>query len=82
MKHRDWIMPYVKRYKYRMLTILLLSMLTVGSAAALMFTSGFLISKSSLRPENILLVYVPIVLVRAFGLGRSCIPLFRTTGES
>lgn len=71
MKHRDWIMPYVKRYKYRMLTILLLSMLTVGSAAALMFTSGFLISKSSLRPENILLVYVPIVLVRAFGLGRS-----------
>ncbi|SDD64225.1 ATP-binding cassette, subfamily C, CydC [Terribacillus halophilus] len=71
MKHRDWIMPYVKQYKYRMLTILLLSMLTVGSAAALMFTSGFLISKSSLRPENILLVYVPIVLVRAFGLGRS-----------
>lgn len=71
MKHRDWIMPYVKRYKYRMLTILLLSMLTVGSAAALMFTSGYLISKSSLRPENILLVYVPIVLVRAFGLGRS-----------
>ncbi|QXE02595.1 thiol reductant ABC exporter subunit CydC [Terribacillus sp. DMT04] len=71
MKHRDWIMPYVKRYKYRMLTIMLLSMLTVGSAAALMFTSGFLISKSSLRPENILLVYVPIVLVRAFGLGRS-----------
>lgn len=71
MKHRDWIMPYVKQYKYRMLTILLLSMLTVGSAAALMFTSGFLITKSSLRPENILLVYVPIVLVRAFGLGRS-----------
>jgi ATP-binding cassette, subfamily C, bacterial CydC len=71
MKHRDWIMPYMKRYKYRMLTIMLLSMLTAGSAAALMFTSGFLISKSSLRPENILLVYVPIVLVRAFGLGRS-----------
>ncbi|SNZ14589.1 ATP-binding cassette, subfamily C, CydC [Terribacillus aidingensis] len=71
MKHRDWIMPYIKRYKYRMLTIMLLSMLTAGSAAALMFTSGFLISKSSLRPENILLVYVPIVLVRAFGLGRS-----------
>jgi ATP-binding cassette, subfamily C, bacterial CydC len=64
-------MPYIKRYKYRMLIIMLLSMLTAGSAAALMFTSGFLISKSSLRPENILLVYVPIVLVRAFGLGRS-----------
>lgn len=54
-----------------MIAIMLLSMLSIGSAAALMFTSGFLISKSSLRPENILLVYVPIVLVRTFGLGRA-----------
>lgn len=64
-------MPYVQKYKYRMIAIMLLSMLSIGSAAALMFTSGFLISKSSLRPENILLVYVPIVLVRTFGLGRA-----------
>ncbi|ALC80294.1 MULTISPECIES: thiol reductant ABC exporter subunit CydC [Bacillus] len=71
MRQRDWIVPYVKQYKYRMLSILLLSMLTVGSAGALMFTSGYLISKASLQPETILLVYVPIVLVRAFGLGRS-----------
>lgn len=71
MSRRDWILPYVKQYKYRLLSILLLSMLTVGSACALMFTSGYLISKASLQPETILLVYVPIVLVRAFGLGRS-----------
>lgn len=64
-------MPYVQKYKYQMIAIMLLSMLSIGSAAALMFTSGFLISKSSLRPENILLVYVPIVLVRTFGLGRA-----------
>ncbi len=36
-----------------------------------MFTSGFLISKSATRPENILLVYVPIVAVRTFGIARS-----------
>ncbi len=36
-----------------------------------MFTSGYLISASSLRPETILLVYVPIVLVRTFGLSRA-----------
>ncbi|WP_308201634.1 thiol reductant ABC exporter subunit CydC [Priestia endophytica] len=71
MKKSSWIMPYIQKYKYRMIGIMLLSMLSIGSAAALMFTSGFLISKSSLRPENILLVYVPIVLVRTFGLGRA-----------
>ncbi|MED1203665.1 thiol reductant ABC exporter subunit CydC [Heyndrickxia acidicola] len=71
MKYRDWILPYVKQYKYRLSGILLLSLLTIGSACALLFTSGYLISKSSLRPDNILLVYVPIVLVRTFGIGRS-----------
>ena len=39
-----------------------------------MFTSGYLISKSATRPENILLVYVPIVLVRTFGIFR---PVFK-----
>ena len=40
---------------------------------ALMFTSGYLISKAALRPENILMVYVPIVLVRTFGIGRAVV---------
>ena len=35
-----------------------------------MFTSGYLITKSATPPENILLVYVPIVLTRAFGIFR------------
>jgi ATP-binding cassette, subfamily C, bacterial CydC len=71
MKYKSWIWPYFKTYKYRIFSILLLSMLTIGSACALMFTSGYLISASSLRPETILLVYVPIVLVRTFGLSRA-----------
>ncbi len=41
---------------------------------ALMFNSGYLISRSASIPENILLVYIPIVLTRAFGIGR---PVFR-----
>ncbi len=48
-----------------------LGAVTIFSAAFLMFTSGFLISKSATRPENILLVYVPIVAVRTFGIARS-----------
>ncbi|BFJ02728.1 MAG: thiol reductant ABC exporter subunit CydC [Priestia megaterium] len=71
MKYKSWIWPYFKTYKYRIFSILLLSLLTIGSAGALMFTSGYLISASSLRPETILLVYVPIVLVRTFGLSRA-----------
>ena len=39
-----------------------------------MFNSGYLISRSASIPENILLVYIPIVLTRAFGIGR---PVFR-----
>ena len=39
-----------------------------------MFVSGFLISRSAQHPENILIIYVPIVLTRAFGIAR---PVFR-----
>lgn len=49
----------------------LLGAVTIFSAAFLMFTSGFLISKAATRPENILLIYVPIVAVRTFGIARS-----------
>ncbi|GMA69369.1 amino acid ABC transporter ATP-binding protein [Leuconostoc litchii] len=39
-----------------------------------MFVSGFLISRSAQHPSNILIIYVPIVLTRAFGIAR---PVFR-----
>ncbi|WP_423227632.1 thiol reductant ABC exporter subunit CydC [Paenibacillus filicis] len=45
--------------------------LAIGCAAALLFTSGYLISRSALRPENVLMVYVPIVLVRTFGFSKA-----------
>ena len=41
---------------------------------ALMFYAGYTIDKAATRPENILMIYVPIVLMRAVGIGR---PLFR-----
>jgi ATP-binding cassette subfamily C protein CydC len=39
-----------------------------------MFTSGYLIRSSAAHPYNLFAVYVPIVLTRAFGIGR---PVFR-----
>lgn len=68
--NHSWVQPYVKQNKKLLILVILLGALTVFSAGALMFTSGYLISKSATRPQNILVVYVPIVLVRAFGIAR------------
>jgi len=48
----------------------MLSFLTIAANIGLMGTSGYLIAKAALRPENVLLIYVPIVGVRFFGLSR------------
>lgn len=70
---QGWITPYFRLYSGRFALYLILGVLTLLSASMLMFTSGYLITKSSTMPYNILLVYVPIVGVRAFGIGRSVI---------
>ncbi|PQD97230.1 thiol reductant ABC exporter subunit CydC [Pradoshia eiseniae] len=70
----SWIRPYLSENKWLLALVLILGTGTFFSAGALMFTSGYLISESATLPENILLVYVPIVLVRLFGVSR---PAFR-----
>ena len=65
-----WVKPYLQQNKKLLTLVIVLGVGTFASAAALMYTSGFLISKSATRPENVLLVYIPIVLVRAFGIAR------------
>ena len=71
MKWVAWMRGDLWTYRWRLLSIVILSVLTAGCASALLFTSGYLISRAALRPENILMVYVPIVLVRTFGIGRA-----------
>lgn len=66
-----WILPYIKDNVRLLLFVIFLSTLTIFAAASLMYTSGYLISKAATRPENILMVYVPIVAVRTFGIARS-----------
>lgn len=43
----------------------------VGASIGLMATSGYLIAKAALHPETVLLLWVPIVGVRFFGLSRA-----------
>ncbi|MCL6605918.1 MAG: thiol reductant ABC exporter subunit CydC [Paenibacillus sp.] len=73
MKREVWFAPYISPYFWRFLLIIVLGALTVFSASSLMYTSGFLISKASIPPENILMIYVPIVGVRTFGTSRAVI---------
>lgn len=70
----SWILSYIKEFKGRMSLSVLFGFLGVASGAMLLFVSGYLISKSSLRPENIMVVYVPIVSVRAFSIGQAVFP--------
>ncbi|SEK47240.1 thiol reductant ABC exporter subunit CydC [Paenibacillus sp. OK003] len=70
-KKNSWITPYVAQYRWRLFAVIALGICATLCAVLLLFTSGFLISKSALRPENILMVYVPIVGVRAFGIFRA-----------
>ena len=68
LQHDSWVKPFLKHYKKTLWLAIFLGILTFICAGGLMFTSGYLITKSATPPENILLVYVPIVLTRAFGI--------------
>jgi ATP-binding cassette subfamily C protein CydC len=70
----QWVKPFLKKYKGLLYLALALGFLTFFSAGALMFNSGYLISRAASLPENILMIYIPIVLTRAFGISR---PVFR-----
>lgn len=73
MDKNKWILPYLMKHKYLFIFSIFLGVLTIFLGSALLFTSGYLISKAATHPESILMVYVPIVGVRAFGIGRSVI---------
>lgn len=73
-KKDQWVKPFLKQYKGLLYLALALGFLTFFSAGALMFNSGYLISRAASLPENILMIYIPIVLTRAFGISR---PVFR-----
>lgn len=73
-KTDDWVKPFFKQYKKSLILALTLGFITFFCAGALMFNSGYLISRAASLPENILMIYIPIVLTRAFGIGR---PVFR-----
>lgn len=69
-KNDVWVKPYLGRYKKTLALALFLGCLTIFFAAALMFTSGWLIGGSAEMPYSILLLGTPLLCVRVFGVGK------------
>ncbi|MFD2209705.1 thiol reductant ABC exporter subunit CydC [Virgibacillus halophilus] len=68
------LIPYLKKYTWPFTTALIFGLLGIASGAMLLFVSGYLISKSALQVENVMLIYVPIVAVRAFSISKAVFP--------
>ncbi|MCQ6562365.1 thiol reductant ABC exporter subunit CydD [Paenibacillus mendelii] len=64
------LLQFVRPHKWWALLAVLLGFATVATNVGLMGTSGYLIAKAALRPETVLLLYIPIVGVRFFGISR------------
>ena len=71
MRNNSIIRTEIKKNKSMMALVVILGILSTFSGAAIMYVSGFLISKSSLRIGNILMLQVPTVLTRTFSLSQS-----------
>lgn len=61
---------FVGRHKGPAFLAVFLGFLTIGANIGLMGTSGYLIAKAALQPESVMLLMVPIVGVRFFGISR------------
>lgn len=66
----NWITPFLKKYRLGLVFAIFLGTLTMICAGMLMFASGYVISRSAGKPENILMIYVPVLFVRIFGIAR------------
>ncbi|MEY4479888.1 MAG: hypothetical protein RLZZ267_566 [Bacillota bacterium] len=64
------LIAFVKPFRSRAILATVLGFLTIAANIGLMGTSGYLIAHAALQPETILLLWVPIVGVRFFGLSR------------
>ena len=65
-----WVAPFFKRYWKALALALFLGVATFGFASGLMVTSGFLISAAAALPGSILMIHLPTLFVRIFGIGK------------
>ncbi|WP_206916611.1 thiol reductant ABC exporter subunit CydC [Alicyclobacillus suci] len=71
MQRWNWILKWVAPFRWRIALAALLGFFAFGANFGLLGVSGLLISRTALHPLTILVVYVPLVAVRFFGLSRA-----------
>lgn len=64
------LLAFIRPYRWRSLLAVFLGFATIAANIGLMGTSGLLIAKAALQPETVLLLWIPIVGVRFFGISR------------
>lgn len=64
------LLQFLRPYTGRIILATLLGFATVAANIGLMGTSGYLIAQAALQPETVLLLWIPIVGVRFFGISR------------
>lgn len=69
-RHDEWVKPFVARYRRVLAAALLLGLVAFLFSAALMFTSGFMISLAATVPATVLALHLPSIFVRIFGIGK------------
>lgn len=70
---KTWVAPYLARHRLQLGAAIILGITAGAFACALMVTSGYLVSASAAHPDSILLLFVPLILVRVFGVGKPVI---------
>ena len=68
---QTYIIPYLKQYNRSILLAIFFAMITVFRRFYAHLYIWILNLASPKRPENILMIYVPVVLVRTFGISRA-----------
>lgn len=72
-KRDGWVRPYLSRYRGVLAAAVGLSVVAYLFAAALMFTSGYMISLAATIPFTVLALHLPSIFVRIFGIGKPLI---------
>ncbi|PWI58370.1 thiol reductant ABC exporter subunit CydC [Sulfoacidibacillus thermotolerans] len=65
------LLRFLRPYGWLVALSIVSGFFAVGANIGLMATSGYLIARAALRPETVLLLWVPIVGVRFFGISRA-----------
>ena len=65
-----WVRPFFKQYRKALAVALALGVATFCFASGLMFTSGYLIAAAAEMPGSILMIHMPTIFVRIFGIGK------------